>query len=117
MSGGNVWFCANAGPAARHRATAKIVFMRRILPPNRAERGLNRGDFVAVHGVPHPFIDTFVNAPSQPAKDVGRLVNSCERNMRIDVAAAEQNGRAVQRSFVAARRARWADEAATQAEH
>src|SRR5204863_2441090 len=74
------------------------------------------GDLVARNCVAHAGIDPFVDGGAHRAEDVRGFMHALDRDVRVDVAAPEEDGRPVERSRIVARRAGRPDETAAQAE-
>src|SRR5262249_44639738 len=68
-------------------------------------------DFVRVDGVTHARIDPLGYASTKRAQHVTRFMHARQRNVPIDIAAAEERRRSAERARIAARRAGWPDQA------
>src|SRR5262249_34677602 len=71
-------------------------------------------DFVRVDGVAHARIDPLGHYGAKGAEHVARFVHARERNVPVDIAAAEKHRRAAKRSWIGARRAGRTDQAGRQ---
>ena len=77
---------------------------------------LNRVNFILRHGVSQLRVNPLVDPRIHSTEHFARFVHSFERDMRIGIAAPEEDRCAGERSAIVARRARWSDEAAAQGE-
>jgi hypothetical protein len=68
--------------------------------------------FVAVDRVSHSSVNAFVDDASHSTQCLSRFVHALERDVRIDVAATEEDGRSAHRPHVVANEPRWADQPA-----
>ena len=73
-------------------------------------------NLVVVDGVPHPRIDALDDIAAECAKHARRLLHASERNVRVDIAAAEHDARSGKRTAIVARRTLRTDEARTQSD-
>src|SRR5690625_7278393 len=71
-------------------------------------------DLVGVHGVAHARVDALVGSCPHTLEGRGRLLHALQRDVRVDVAAAQKHRRAFERAVVVAGRALRATETAGQ---
>src|SRR5580765_1304003 len=71
-------------------------------------------ELVAVDGMPHAGINPLVDHRTERRQHLARFMHARQGNVRIDVAAAEEHRRAVERPAKETRRAGWTDQPATE---
>src|SRR5262245_38536741 len=78
------------------------------------ENASDMRNLVIVDGMAEAGIDALRHVASQAAQDLRGFVHARQRNMEVDVAAADEHRRARQCARIIPRRARWADQAGAQ---
>src|SRR4051812_16669257 len=86
---------------------------RRCKPRQQAP---DLSDLVLIDSVAHAWIDPFRDRGAKGAEHASSLVHPMNRNVRVDVAAAEKDGGAGEFTGVVARRSLRPDQAAAQAD-
>jgi hypothetical protein len=103
-----------AQPIAREASRAHLV--ARILE-NCPDDTPDVSDLVLVDSVAHAWIDALGNVGTEPLQDFGGLSDAFERDMRIAVAAADEDRCAGERARIVLRRHGFSDQAAGQSKH
>ena len=71
--------------------------------PERSQEVADQLDLLVVDGVAHPWIDPFRHCPPQLPEDPGAFLHPLDRDVGVDVAAAEEDRGPLEAGGVGAR--------------
>jgi hypothetical protein len=94
-------------------STIDSVTSNRARPIDVVHELADMSDLVPVYRVPHTGIDTLRDDCFHCDEHLARLVDPVERNMRIDIAAADEDRCAPQRALIVAGQSWGTDQAGT----
>ena len=99
--------------APRMSSTIDSVTSNRAKPVDVVHQRADVSDLVLVYRVPHTGIDTLRDDCIHRGEHLARLVDPVERNMRINIAAADEDRCAPQRALIVAGQSWGTDQAGT----
>ena len=77
--------------------------LRRPLWTRLGDERPHRFELIGVDNVAHARVDALVDHGAELTEHPGGLVHAFQRNMRVDIAAAEEDGRTVERAGIGTR--------------